>query len=76
MRARELRVGRALARFSALFLALLGAGVALAELQERSGALAPAPASVATTALIVTPLAAWAWRGSRSARARIEEVRV
>jgi O-antigen/teichoic acid export membrane protein len=76
MRARELRVGRALARFSALFLALLGAGVALAELLERSGALAPAPASVATTALIVTPLAAWAWRGSRSARARIEEVRV
>jgi hypothetical protein len=69
LRARELFVGRALAGASALFLALLGAGVAHEELLARSGALAPAAASVVTTALFTAPLALWTWRGTRAPRA-------
>jgi len=67
MKRRGLAVGRVMAGYSALFLALLASGTLGAHALARTGLLTQGLASLAITFLLALPLGAWVWRCVRPA---------
>lgn len=67
---RKIHVARQMAGYSALFLALLAAGVGLTGTLTAQAGLRPPLASLASTVLLAAPLSIWVWRSTKPPRPR------